>query len=472
MKARRYSPPPYVLYSYEMKRKEAEEIPAKLQYMRESADRSMLCAGWRRTHLVSASVIQGIYLGFLALEIFVVILLNTMNVRHASSAIGKLPPQLSEMYGIEYQKKAFEYLLARVRPSVAQQVTSSIVLALITVTGFFGWLDGFLRGAASGSCAVGVLFFIAVSAIFTLTDLPFEAYRTFRVEEKFGFNCTTLPLWLKDHLKEICLGLVIGIPVLCAVLKIMETTGDAWWIYAVTFLSAVELLILFIYPTWIAPLFNKFERLEEGEPRESIERLAGKLRFSLSGIFRMDGSRRTMHGNAFFAGMGKSRRIVLFDTLLQQLNPEEICAVVAHEIGHARKLHILKMLLLSMASSFVVFYLCSRLLSNPAIYAAFGFQQSSPYAALIILFFAISPLGLLLSPLARIPSRRFEYEADRFAVLAIGGPEGLITALMKLSEKSLGNLTPHPLYSFVYYSHPALLERILAMREICHRRTP
>jgi STE24 endopeptidase len=303
-----------------------------------------------------------------------------------------------------------------------------------------------------------------VSVVFFLVSLPFSLYSTFVIEQKHGFNRMTLRLWLVDLVKSIFLSLLIGGPILAAVLWFMNRhLQGLWWLYVWILLSFVQIFIAAIFPVFLLPLFNKLTPLEEGGLKQQILALAQKINFRLSGIYTMDGSKRSSHSNAFFAGLGKLRRIVLFDTLVKSLTEPELLAVLAHEMGHNVKKHVRTGLLISSVVSLAGLYVLSLLVNKPWFYEAFQFAQPSAYAALLIFMKTFGAFTFFLSPLGSILSRKHEYEADRFAAEVMEKPEPMIQGLVKLTRDNLSNLTPHPWYSFFYYSHPTVMERIRAL---------
>ncbi len=293
-----------------------------------------------------------------------------------------------------------------------------------------------------------------------MTDL----YSTFALEAKFGFNKITPKLYLADKLKGLILGLVIGVPFLFVILWLMQATGSFWWIWAFVFISGFQLLMIVIFPTFIAPWFNKFEPLKEGEFRERILALADQVGFKTSGIFSMDGSKRSAHSNAYFTGIGKSKRIVLFDTLLEQMSMEQGLAVLAHEMGHYKMKHIQRMLIVQTVFLLVGLYVLSLLLDFQPLYSAFGLAPSH-HAALVLFSLLSGAVTFYLGPLMNLLSRKHEYEADRFAALTLRDGKPMEEALINLTVKNLSNLTPHPWYSAYHYSHPTPVERISAIRQ-------
>ncbi|MDB6112542.1 MAG: Ste24 endopeptidase, partial [Pedosphaera sp.] len=307
-------------------------------------------------------------------------------------------------------------------------------------------------------------FLFAMGLVLSLPGLPFEYYGQFRLEERFGFNTTTPKLWWTDRLKGLLLAVVIGGPLLVLILKLVEWTGPLWWLWAWACLLAFQLIMLVLAPVLIMPLFNKFSPLPEGSLRNRLLALGQRTGFLARSIQVMDGSKRSRHSNAFFTGFGRFRKIVLFDTLVQQLSEPELEAVLAHEIGHYKKKHIPKMLLWSAASSLVGLYVISVLANQEWFYRSFGFEPGSLAPALLLFALLAGIVTFWFSPLAHWWSRRYEYQADAYAAQTMKEAQSLIGALRKLNEKNLSNLTPHPYYSGFYYSHPTLLEREQALR--------
>jgi STE24 endopeptidase len=306
-------------------------------------------------------------------------------------------------------------------------------------------------------------FLFAIGAALALPGLPLDWHEQFRLEQKFGFNTTTLKTWWLDRLKGFLLTLLLGYPLLVLVLKFVEWTGDSWWLWAWGALLVFQLVMVVLAPVLILPLFNKLTPLPEGSLRERLAKLAGRTQFHARSIQVIDGSKRSRHSNAFFTGFGRLRKIVLFDTLIQQLTEPELEAVLAHEIGHYKLKHIPKMLLASAFSSLAGFYTISILSKQEWFYRAFGFEPGSIVPALLLFGLLAGPVTFWFSPLAHWWSRRYEYQADAFAARVMNDASSLIGALRKLSEKNLSNLTPHPAYSAFYYSHPTLLERERAL---------
>ena len=359
--------------------------------------------------------------------------------------------------------KSVEYTLAKGRLYRIELTFNAVVLLLVLFSGVLPWaFQGFTLRLGDSAWAMGAFLF-ATGLVLSLLSLPLDWYAQFRLEERFGFNTTTQKLWWLDRLKGLLLGLALGYPLLVLVLKLVDWTGAWWWLWAWAALLAFQLLMAVLAPVLILPLFNKFTPLPEGSLRERLLQLAERTRFRARSIQLMDGSKRSRHSNAFFTGFGRFRKIVLFDTLVQQLAEPELEAVLAHEIGHFKKKHIPKMLVMSALGTLAGFYLVSVLAGQDWFYRAFGFAPGSIVPALLLFGLLSGVVTFWFSPLGHWWSRRYEYQADAFAAEVMNEPRSLVGALRKLNEKNLSNLTPHPLYSGFYYSHPTLLEREQAL---------
>ena len=412
---------------------------------------------------MSADQILALYLILFAIEYGWETLLSFLNMRYVKAHADSPPPAFREIMDMETYRKTVAYTLTRSRFGLIQSTASSLFLLFIILSGSLGRLAQWLGAWELHPYLHGIVYIFLLSAIFGLFHLPFKIYSIFVIEERFGFNKMTWKLFLIDGLKQQVLSIVILTPLLWMLFWFMDNSGAYWWIYAFAFLAGFQLLMVFIYPTVIAPWFNKFTPLPEGSLKEKIVQLAQKVRFHISGIFVMDGSKRSKHSNAYFTGLGKAKRIVLFDTLVESLDEDQVVSVLAHEIGHEKRHHIKKGLALSLLSMLAGLWILNWLLHYPPFFQAFGFSAPSYHAAIILLGFCSSPFTFFLTPIGSMLSRKYEYEADRFAVEAVGTARGLIGALLKLSKDNLSNLTPHPWYSFYYYSHPTLSERIAAM---------
>jgi len=393
--------------------------------------------------------------------------LTWLNTRHVRSHANEVPSYFRDRISLEDYQKSVRYTLDKAKLGVAASLIGIPILWSMILSGFFGMVDLWVRSWGFSSIPTGVIFLGIMSALFYAVSLPFNLYSTFVIEQKYGFNKMTFELWLLDFAKGLLLSIVIGVPVLCGVLWFMDRYGQSyWWLYVWMLLALVQFVITTVFPVLIVPLFNKLTPLETGSLRSRIEAIAEKVRFKISGVFTMDGSKRSTHSNAYFAGMGRFRRIVLFDTLVKTLSESEIVAVLAHEMGHNLKKHVRTGLLLGLGASFVALFVLSRIIHAPWFYEAFGFRAASSYAALFIFAKASGSFTFFLEPLFSMLSRKHEYEADRFATEAMGTQQPMIQGLVKLTQDNLSNLTPHPLYSFFYYSHPTVMERISALENV------
>ena len=389
--------------------------------------------------------------------------LEQLNQSHVLAHAGAVPEAFKGVMDEATYAKSVRYTLAKSRLDQIAGTWGSVVLVAVLFSGLLPWgFHGFDRRLGSSAWAMAA-FLLVTSVALSLPSLPLEWYDQFRLEERFGFNTTTQKLWWMDRLKGLLLGIVLGYPLLALILKLVEWMGPWWWLWAWGALLGFQLLMMVLAPVLILPLFNKFTPLPEGSLRERLLKLAERTRFRARSIQVMDGSKRSRHSNAFFTGFGGFRKIVLFDTLIQQLAELELEAVLAHEIGHFKKKHIPKTLLVSALGSLAGFWLVSLLATQEWFYRSFGFEPGSIVPALLLFGLVSGVITFWFSPVAHWWSRRNEYQADAFAAAVMSEPRSLIGALRKLNEKNLSNLTPHPLYSGFYYSHPTLLERERAL---------
>lgn len=395
--------------------------------------------------------------------------LRRLNQRHVQAHAKETPPAFRGIIDETTYRRSADYTLAKGRFGNVVTIFDAVVLVALLFSGLLPWaLERFNAGLGTSIWAMaGFLFLVGVAL--SILELPFAWHAQFKLEERFGFNTITIKTWVLDRVKGLLLALLLGYPLLALVLKLIEWTGPNWWIWAAAVVIAFQLLLLLIAPAVIMPLFNRFTPLPEGSLRERLFALAQRTEFPTRNIEVMDGSKRSHHSNAFFTGFGRFRKIVLFDTLIAQLTEPELESVLAHEIGHYKKRHVFKLLAVSIAGVFVAFAMIAWLARQGWFYRAFGFEHHAGFAAANIapamLLFGLlaGTITFWLSPFTHIWSRRFEYEADAFTGTIMGEAQSLIQALRKLSEKNLSNLTPHPLYSGFYYSHPTLLERERAL---------
>jgi STE24 endopeptidase len=398
------------------------------------------------------------------------LLLNRLNQQHVRAHAHEVPSAYQGVIDDATYRKSVAYTLAKARFGAVTDVFDALFLIAVLFTGVLPWaFDAFVSRAGESVWAMAAFLFVVGLAL-SLPGLPFDWYAQFRLEERFGFNTSTVKTWILDRLKGLLLAVVLGFPLLALVLKVIERTGATWWLWAWGIFVAFQLLMMLIAPAVIMPLFNKFTPLPDGPLRDRLFALARRVGFPTRRIDVMDGSKRSRHSNAFFTGFGRFRKIVLFDTLVAQLVEPELEAVLAHEIGHYKKRHILKLMVGSILMTLVAFAAIAWLAREAWFYRTFGFEPQNGYtpAAIVpaLLLFALiaGPVSYWLTPLINLWSRRFEYQADAFAREVMGESESLLGALRKLNEKNLSNLTPHPWYSGFHYSHPTLLEREEALR--------
>jgi STE24 endopeptidase len=398
--------------------------------------------------------------------------LSRLNQRHVHTHAREVPPSFRGTVDEATYFRSVDYTLAKSRFGDTAGMFDAVLLIAVLFSGVLPWAFGKFSASFGTSIWAMAGFLFATGIALSIPTLPFAWYAQFKLEERFGFNTTTMKTWILDRAKGLLLAVLLGYPLLALVLKLIEWTGANWWFWATAVVIAFQLILVLIAPAVIMPLFNKFTPLPEGTLRERLFALARRTKFPTRSIDMMDGSKRSRHSNAFFTGFGRFRKIALFDTLVAQLTEPELESVVAHEIGHYKKRHVMKLLGVSVAGVLVAFAAIAWLARQPWFYRAFGFEYHGGFTAAnvvpaILLFSLLAgTISFWLSPIVNIWSRRFEYEADAFARATMGEAHSLIRALRKLSEKNLSNLTPHPLYSGFYYSHPTLLERERALRVV------
>jgi len=395
--------------------------------------------------------------------------LATRQMRHVAAHRGAVPAAFAGTVPLEAHQTAADYSLAKLRFGLVNEAFGSAVLICWTLLGGLAWLNDLLLGWVAphwGAMAYQLLLIGAFMVVSALLELPFDLYSTFRLEQRFGFNKMTLALFVSDMVKSTLLGIAIGGPLLAFVLWIMQATGALWWAWAWGALSVFQLLAMVIYPTLIAPLFNKFEPLADDALVARVQSLMQRCGFRAKGFFVMDGSRRSAHANAYFTGFGAGKRVVFFDTLLKRLNGDEVEAVLAHELGHFAHRHIVKRVVLTLASSLAGFALLGWLATQWAFYTGLGVAPNVLFTnnalALLLFMLALPPFLFFVSPIFASLSRRDEYQADAYARNNANAAD-LVRALLKLYEDNASTLTPDPVYVRFYYSHPPASSRIAAL---------
>lgn len=389
-------------------------------------------------------------------------LLAYLNIK---ALVSEVPVEFQDVLDGEEYRKSQEYTRATSRFGLIESTAGTLVLLAFLLAGGFNSVDLFIRSFQLEPIVSGVLYIAVLLLLSSILALPFSFYSTFVIEERFGFNTTTLKTFCADILKAFVLSVFLGVPVLYLILWFFETAGDLAWVYCWTGLTLISVVLQFLAPVLIMPLFNKFIPLEDGTLKEKVLAFAGSAEFNIQGIYTMDGSKRSTKLNAFFTGFGKFRKIVFYDTLLEKLDEDEVVAVLAHEMGHYKHRHLLKMMAISVCHTGLLFFLLSLFIGNENLFAAFQMEHVSIYGALIIFSFVFSPLNLLLEIVVNSLSRKHEYQADRYAVDSPGRGKALVSGLKKLSVANLSNLTPHPAMVFFHYSHPPVLARIRKLRE-------
>ncbi len=389
--------------------------------------------------------------------------LSIRQSKHVAEHRPAVPSEFSESITLEEHQKAADYTQAKGGFGRKELIISTVLLLFWTLGGGLAWLDGLWGNAGLSELYKGTAVILSFMLISSLIDIPSSLYRTFVIEEKFGFNKLTIKTYLVDLVKGTLLSIVIGVPLIMLVLWLMNTAGSLWWVYAWLAITAFSIIMMWAYPKFIAPIFNKFTPLEEGEVLNRITTLLERNGFNSNGVFMMDGSKRSSHGNAYFTGFGKTKRIVFFDTLLKQLTPTQIEAVLAHELGHFKHKHVLKGMVVSMTMTLVGFGVLAYLMQQAWFYTQLGVNNQTTYMALL-LFMLVSPVfTFFIGPIMSWWSRKHEFEADAFAAKESSAEE-LISALVGLYKKNAGTLTPDPMYSAFYDSHPPASIRIAHLR--------
>lgn len=400
-----------------------------------------------------------LFLTMLLLSTLMRLYLSQRQINHVSRHRETVPESFAENISLQDHQKAADYTTTKVKFGRLPLFYEVLLLLIWTLGGGLDWLDRNILTLGLSPIMTGITVILVFTFISSLLDLPFTLYNTFVIEEKFGFNRTAVKTFIADMAKGSLLGLVIGVPLLYVILWLMEQAGDQWWIYTWLVISGFSLIMMWLYPTVIAPIFNKFEPLEEGETLNRIKNLLERCGFNSNGVFVIDGSKRSSHGNAYFSGFGRNKRIVFFDTLLKMLSDDELEAVLAHELGHFKKKHIIKGMAISFATTLLALAVLAWLMKAEWFYSALGISQPSTYMALLLFTIVMPVFTFVFQPLFSIFSRKNEFEADAFAAEQTDAKH-LIHALVGLYRENANTLTPDPLYSAFYDSHPPAPVRI------------
>ena len=394
------------------------------------------------------------------LNIAVRLILNRMNISHLRIFGDQMPKGFAGLIDQKTLSKMRDYTVATSRVGSIEHLADDILVLAIVLSGFLPWLNEQISALDLHFVISGILFFFACSLIMGVVEVPFDLYRNFVIEKRFSFNTLTFKLWITDLIKSLLLSAIVMGIFLAVFFGLIYHAPKSWWLWVWVFFIFFQLLIMWLYPVVIAPLFNKFEPIEDQELRDRISELAKKTGIDVKGLYKMDAGKRSKHSNAYFTGIGKAKRIVLFDTLVEDHTTDEISAVLAHELGHWKKGHIKKQLALSMVLSLGVLYLAYTFVSHDVLYTTFGFEGITIYAGLFLLTVIAKPFSFFLTPLSCMLSRHFERQADDYAFSLTGDAVSLVNALKQLAKLNLANLHPHPAYAWFYYSHPPLVERI------------
>jgi STE24 endopeptidase len=419
---------------------------------------------------MSATQFTLIFVAALALTTLAKLWLARRHLAHIAAHRAAVPAAFSEKIALSDHHKAADYTSAKTRFGMLGILFDAALLLAFTLAGGIQFIAEMIsatlgNGWFSSPIAQGMATMLAVLLLSSLLEAPFGLYRTFVIEARFGFNKTTFALYLIDALKGLLLGAVLGLPLLFGVLWLMERMGAYWWAYVWAVWAVFNLLILFIYPSFIAPLFNKFTPLQDEAMKERIAALLKRCGFTAQGLFVMDGSRRSAHGNAYFTGFGKTKRIVFFDTLLERLSGNEVEAVLAHELGHFKRRHVLKRIVSTFAMSLGFLWLLGQLMQTSWFYQGLGVQTPSTAVALLLFFMILPIFSFLLHPVLSAYSRRHEFEADAYAAKQTSAAD-LVNALVKMYQDNAATLTPDPLYSKFYDSHPPASVRIARLQAL------
>jgi STE24 endopeptidase len=407
-----------------------------------------------------------LFLIFLALWLVISLWLNYRQILAAQLNQNNIPTEFKTIISKNDAKKAADYTIAKLKVNNLELIFGAILLLVWTIFGGLEFLNQVLNNIfnANNPIIFGAIVIISFSIISSILDLPFNIYRTFVLETKFGFNNTTIKTFITDMIKTLVLALILGVPLIMLILYLMGQMGELWWLWTWVVLSIFSLLMMWIYPSFIAPIFNKFEKLEAGELNDKITELLHKTGFKSNGLFVMDGSKRSSHGNAYFTGFGQNKRIVFFDTLLKGMENNEVLAVLAHELGHFKHKHIIKQIIISFISTFIALFILGLLIGESWFYTSLGVESINNHNALLLFMLVAPVFSFLIAPLLNLSSRKHEYEADNFAVKHTSG-NNLISALTKLYKDNAAILIPDKFYSIFYDSHPNAILRVANIKQ-------
>lgn len=391
--------------------------------------------------------------------------LKVLNLRHLKKYGANIPQEFEGHIDAELLKKTRDYTVENSRVSLVNSIFDNIILLVFLFGGLLNIYNSWIMSLDWHFILSGLAFFLFLIYAETVISIPFSLYNTFKIENKYEFNTITPKLWIADFFKSILISTIFLGILISVSLWLVSASPDNWWLWIWGFFLVFSLFIMYISPYVIEPLFNKFTPIEDKELEDKIKNVAKKVGIKVSRIFKMDASKRSKHTNAYFTGIGKVKRIILYDTLLEKMDNDEIIAVLAHEMGHWKKKHVLKRIIVSEIIALVVLYISFQILQTDFLLEMFSIESGSFFAKIVILGFIGSIVAFPISPLSSCLSRRHERQADRFACKLTGNPESLATSLIKLSKGNLSNLHPHPLYAAFHYSHPPVVQRIREIRK-------
>ncbi len=415
--------------------------------------------------MIQFNSLLAVFLVFFLSRILIKEALTWTNIRHLQRHGRQVPEIFRDEIDGATLSRMTDYTVTSACFSSLAGIFDDLLTLAVLLSGLLPWLAGVIASWHLHFVASGLLFFGCLALIGGALDIPFDLYRIFGIEKRYGFSTITFSLWVADSLKSLGVSVVLMGLLGGAFLTLIHYAEGSWWFWSWLLFASFQMLMLWLYPVIIAPLFNRFEPIQDSNLKEAVMELANRAGLEVSGIYQVDEGKRSRHTNAYFTGLGKTKRIVLFDTLLASHTQEEILAILAHEIGHWKKKHILKQLVFMELASLAVFYLFSRLLNWPLLYLTFGFPEQVTYAGLLLIGILAGPFFFFLNPLGAAALRKFEREADDYSLMLMGTAAPIIQALKRLAKDNLSNLFPHPLYVKFYYSHPPLLERISRLME-------
>ncbi len=420
--------------------------------------------------MIEWNILLAVFLAALVFRTLAKWFLSRINIAHLNRHGADIPMVFQGEIDQATLSRMRDYAVTGARFGHAEDLFDDGLILLLLLTGFFAWLVTRVTVLDLPFVPEGNLFWLILLLGSTVLKIPFDLYRTFVIEKKYGFSTTTLTLWIGDLAKSTVISIVLMVLFMTVLLFLLQRLPLTWWLWVWIAFSLLQLLLSWLYPVLIAPLFNKYVPIQDEILRDRIIALMERAGIRAKGVFQVDAGKRSRHTNAYFTGLGRTKRIVLYDTLLEAHDHEEILSILAHEIGHWKKKHVLKQIIAMEVFTLIALAGIFFLLQWPLLYRTFGFPLTAPYAGLFLVFLLMEPLLFFLTPLASVISRKYEREADRYAVGMVGTGTHLARAMKKLARDNLANLHPHPLYAWFYYSHPPLVERINALEKMGNQK--